>query len=312
MNSGDGRFLIVGAGLIGGAVFRRLSRVGRSVAGLATRPGPCTTVCADLATEDGRRTLACLAGADGVAAVVLCHGPSDVTACEDAPRATREIHEQAAAGVIGHGVPVLLVSTDNVFPGMPVRHRAGDPRRPVNAYGRAKAAAEDVVLADPGGSVLRVSLVYGPGGRSGHRPDYVRRCMARLRAGEYVDAPVDQTCTPVHVDDVTTVIAALLLAPPPLRYRLRHLAGSQMVSRVELAMLAARAVGASAGLVRPVAREGSALACRPRYSALASGPFDDVPALAGFQAGLLEDHFGDLARWTSRQRTHPAGGDFAE
>jgi N-acetylglucosamine kinase-like BadF-type ATPase/dTDP-4-dehydrorhamnose reductase len=282
--------VVIGHGLIGGALGRRLAGDGVPVISVAQSSG---TLRCDLTTPGGRALmLAAVRGAQP-GAIVLAHGPSDETWCERAPEAARAAHEGIAATVSGIGVPVILISTDNVFDGSRPCRVVTDPVLPQNAYGRAKLAAEQAVLAESGHVVLRVSPVYGPSdGR--HRTNFAQDCLRAARAGEPLRVPFDQAFTPVHVADVARVAAAVALAPagaPPLA----HVAGPDQLT------------GADPGLVEGVPRAITHWASRPAHSSLAGTDLQAVPGLRDYQPMTARQGLEQMTREDpKRSRVHAA------
>ncbi|MFK3979398.1 SDR family oxidoreductase [Micromonospora sp. NPDC050397] len=271
--------VVVGQGLIGGAVRRELSGQGRAPVTVARSartgdPDPARSTGAhlrhDLDLPAGRAALRADLDRIGPGRIVLTHGPSDVSWMEENEERAARIHCGVARLAAGSGVPVLLISTDNVFSGERGLMRPTDPVAPRNAYGRLKVEAERIVLAG-GGDVLRVSLVYGTAG-PGYRPTYAQLCLAAAAAGAALPAPVDQSFTPIHVDDVARVVAARVETPAGAGSAggtIEHLAGHQELSRYEFARLSYAAAGADPDLVLPCLRRDTAWASRPRYSSLA-------------------------------------------
>ncbi|MEV8554295.1 sugar nucleotide-binding protein [Streptomyces glaucescens] len=279
-----GGTLVVGSGFVGLGVARRLAAAGESVTvtsrhrpdrlpdvpGVrwhaldATEPEACGRLVARL---EPRR-------------IVLVHGPSDVTWCEEHPARAVAAHTAAAANFAGRAgdARLLLVSTDNVFDGSRPDNSEDTPVSPANAYGRAKLAAERTVLdAAADAVVLRVSLVYG------HEPadagkwlNFFAACAHRLLRGEQVTVPEDQWTTPVLVDDVARVTAAVLFAggavPPVL-----HLGGPDRVSRAAWASVVAEALGAPPHLVVPVPRADTRYASRPENACLTGSLLGRLP-----------------------------------
>ncbi|MEU4690731.1 sugar nucleotide-binding protein [Actinoplanes sp. NPDC023714] len=272
--------VIVGNGLIGAACAATLRGSGHPVITVARRgePGPGHLSC-DLTDAGGRAALARLLRDRRPARVVLTHGPSDVTWINAHEREAADTHAGVADLVAGSGVPAVLISTDNVFAGDRGHHRPDDPIAPANAYGRIKARAERAVV-EAGGTALRVSLVYGWAGPA-YRETYAGRCLLAAAAGRPTDAPVDQEFTPVHIDDVRTVVAAHCAAAT-VPGGVAHLAGPEQLSRFAFARLAYRLAGADEDLVRPCSRAGTEWATRPRFSSLTCDRFDDLPGLAGW------------------------------
>lgn len=268
------RVLVVGAGFIGRAVAAAVAATGDQPVlasrhpvrtGLAwvpldvTDPGACATTMSALRPD----------------AVVAVHGPSDVDWCEAHPERARQAHDQAARNVVrsAAGARLLMISTDNVFDGVAEGNDEFAQPRPANAYGAAKLAAEQQLHDHPDATVLRVSLVYGPGPvAEGVRTNFAAACAARLRAGSPVLVPHPQWTTPVHVDDVAAVAAAALHGAP----RLLHLGGPERISRLEWAHRLAGRLGAPRDLITAVPKAESTYACRPTNSCLTSRLLPDL------------------------------------
>ncbi|WP_217144522.1 sugar nucleotide-binding protein [Streptomyces sp. AC627_RSS907] len=280
-----GGTLVVGSGFVGTAVARRLAAGGEPVAVASRhRPGHLPDVRgvgwhALDATE--REACARLVARLGPRRIVLVHGPSDVTWCEEHPDLAVSAHTAAAAhfAALAGGARLVMISTDNVFDGSRPDNAEDAPVSPANAYGRAKLRAEEIVLgAAADAVVLRVSLVYG------HEPaeaakwlNFFAACAHRLLRGESLTVPQDQWTTPVLVDDVAEVTAAVLHAGAPLPPVL-HLGGPDRVSRAVWASTVAEALGAPPRLVVPVPRAATRYASRPENACLTSSLLGRLPA----------------------------------
>jgi len=258
--------LVAGAGFLGCALAERVAAGGDRVV-LASRGA---VAAADRRRLDIGDRAACRQVVRDVRpdALVLVHGPSDVTWCERHPEEATAVHAGGAAnlGRAAGAIPTLLISTDNVFAGDQARPVETDRARPANAYGAAKRAAEEIVLAAPGALVLRCSLVYGLAAAG--RSNFFADTAAALERGDVVRAPHDQWTTPVLVDDVAAWVAALLHAGTA---GVLHLGGPERLSRSDWARLIAARLGADPALVVPVARATTRYACRPENTCLASG-----------------------------------------
>ncbi|MFI8252441.1 SDR family oxidoreductase [Streptomyces filamentosus] len=285
--AGEGPVLVVGSGFVGSEIARRLAGAGRAVT-LASRgrPGrPPEAYGARWTSLDATDPAACAEVVAGVGprAVVLVHGPSDVTWCEAHPTEAAEAHAAATASFAAlPGLDrLVMISTDNVFDGASAHPVEETPTAPANAYGRAKRRAEELLLAravSPA-TVLRVSLVYGHEPADGGKwLNFFASCAHRLVRGEPVEAPDDQWTTPVLVDDVAAV-TALLLRPGAAVPELLHLGGPERVSRAGWAREAARALGVPPELVRPVPRASGRYASRPENTCLASTRLAAVPGM---------------------------------
>jgi 5-epi-valiolone dehydratase len=276
--------MIVGSGYVGGRVGARLRALGGQAVLCSRRP-PAARSAAGLPWHemDVRDPRSCQDAVARLApdALVVVHGPSDITWCEAHAEQTMAAHGGGAANLTAAaaGRPALLISTDNVFPGTAHAYRESDEVAPANAYGRAKLAGERIFLDTGDALVLRVSLVYG-WDPDGHRPNYFTTCVRRLREVRPVDAPVDHWNTPVLVDDVAAWTAALLTAG---RTGVLHLGGPDRLSRYEWAGRIARALGLDDGPIRPVEKAGTAYACRPRNACLRSERAADLLELVGLR-----------------------------
>ncbi|MFD2756762.1 dTDP-4-dehydrorhamnose reductase [Gulosibacter faecalis] len=198
------RYLITGAaGMLGQDLQRALT--GRDVTAL-TR--------ADLDITDAEAVRAAIAGHD----VVL--NAAAYTAVDQA-----EEDEQAAYAINATGVEVLAkaaaevgaklvhYSTDYVFQGDATTPYAEDePRDPLNAYGRTKAAGEKLALAahPTGAYIVRTAWLYGGGG-----PNFAKT-MVKL-AGSHPEITVvnDQLGQPTYTRDLAEQTVRLLDADAP-------------------------------------------------------------------------------------------------
>ncbi|MFJ4684267.1 SDR family oxidoreductase [Streptomyces sp. NPDC088789] len=283
--------LVVGSGFVGRALARHLTGSGgRAVLGSRTPPlshdsaddGTAADWIPLDITEDG--AFADALEGTGADSVVLVHGPSDATWCEEHPDAALHGHSEAARQVARSAGErrVVFISTDNVFDGTAVTPPdESAPTGPANAYGRAKLAAERILADLPAITLLRVSLVYGwEPADSPKWLNFFSSCAHRLLVGEQVRVPVDQWTTPVLLDDVVDVTAALINAtptPPPLL----HLGGPDRISRADWAAVIAEGLGAPPHLVVGEPRALGRYAGRPASTCLSSGLLAAQPATAG-------------------------------
>ncbi|MET1074966.1 MAG: sugar nucleotide-binding protein [Umezawaea sp.] len=273
------RALVVGSGFLGASIGARLRALGVEPV-VASRHAPATTSARGLPWRelDVRDPAACHEVVADTDALVVVHGPSDITWCERNPAETAAAHAGGAANIAAaaDGRPVLLISTDNVFDGTRASSAEPDGVSPANAYGRAKLAAERTLLDTGAALALRVSLVYGweP---DGIRPNFYTTCARALLDGSGVDVPDDHWNSPVLVDDVAAWTAALLMAG---RTGLLHLGGPERLTRYAWARRIALAVGADPALVRSRPRAEGHYASRPVNACLHSTKAHKFPELA--------------------------------
>lgn len=108
-------------------------------------------------------------------AVIHMAAAGDVDWCERNYQEAWRCNVDGTANVLtaakDYGARVLLTSTNAVYGGDEPPYTENSPRNPVNAYGRMRARAEDLVLAaDPRNQVVRLFLLYGwePAGSRGN------------------------------------------------------------------------------------------------------------------------------------------------
>lgn len=138
---------------------------------------------------------------------------------------TRHVAEAAARA----GARLVHLSTDSVFGGDRAPYDETAAPAPVNDYGRAKAAAEALVLAHPDGVAVRTSLIYG----LEEIDNGTAWMIEALRAGRPVTLFTNQRRNPVWVE--TLAAACLQLVDHAYRGVL-NVAGRQTVTRAEFAL----------------------------------------------------------------------------
>jgi dTDP-4-dehydrorhamnose reductase len=182
------------------------------------------------------------------------------------------------------GVRLLTFSSDLVFDGAKgAPYVESDPAAPLNAYGRAKHACEQAVLADYAQAlVVRTAAFFGPWDRH----NFVALALDALRRGERWNAAVDQVVSPTYVPELVHASLDLLVDG---ERGIWHLANRGAVSWYQFACMAAEAAGLDTGLVRSV--PGAALgqaAPRPGHVPLTSERGLLMPTLEHGLARYLE------------------------
>jgi dTDP-4-dehydrorhamnose reductase len=177
-------------------------------------------------------------------------------------RGTTVLAELAAAA----GARLVYVSTDLVFDGERGRYREDDPPAPLSVYGRSKAAAEGAVLAVPGGSVVRVSLLFGPSLTG--RMAFFGEQVAALRAGRPVALFADEWRTPLSLGVAARALLDVALSDFT---GLLHLGGPERMSRLEMGQRLAASLGVDpSGIVEVKREQAPAAEPRPRDTSLDS------------------------------------------
>lgn len=172
---------------------------------------------------------------------------SDVDACEKDPALAAKVNtlgsEHVAKACQETGAALLAVSTDYVFDGEAKRpYREEDPVHPINAYGRSKCEAEEVVLRwAKQGTILRVSGLFGWA-----RQNFVSSCAKTFLSGGDVTV-VPQKYSPSFAVDLAQGIRGIMQKFPAGYRGILHLANSGGASREELAC----AIGEIVGIFEP-------------------------------------------------------------
>lgn len=198
------RYLIAGArGMLGQDLQRALE--GRDVTALGR---------AELDVTDLDAVRAAVAGHDVVINASAYTKVDDAETHEDAAYAINATGtENLAIAAAEHGAKFVTVSTDYVFDGFATEPYAEDtPRDPINAYGRTKAAGEELALAaHPGGTyIVRTAWLYGAGGAN-----FAKTMVKLAGSHETVSVITDQVGQPTWSADLARQIVALLDADAP-------------------------------------------------------------------------------------------------
>lgn len=178
-----------------------------------------------------------------------------VDGCEQDPaRAYAENAEQPlalATAAVEAGARFVTYSTDYVFDGESGPYSEQAEPRPLNAYGRAKLAAEAAMLKRFGDAVLiaRTCWVYGPERQGKNFAYQVGRALSQ---GKPLLCPLDQYGNPSYGPDVARATVQLVERGVS---GLIHVAGPEWMDRVSFARGIAIGLGLDAGLVEGRATE---------------------------------------------------------
>jgi dTDP-4-dehydrorhamnose reductase len=244
------------AGMLGGAVVRRLQTAGAAVTAL-------DRAACDLA--DATAVAECFAQ-HHPAAIVHCAAYTDVDGCErDRERAwrdnTRAAENVARAGAV-LGAALIHLSTDYVFDGeKQAPYVEDDPPAPLNVYGKTKLEAEQAVRAHaPAHCIVRTSWVFGPGGRN-----FVRTMAELLRTRTEIRVVNDQTGSPTYTLD----LAAALVEVTALGLRgTFHLTNAGSCTWYDFAVAIGSRLATAARIMPCTTAEFPRPARRPRNSVL--------------------------------------------
>lgn len=198
------RYLITGAGgMLGQDLQRALS--GREVTALTRQ---------ELDITDAEAVRAAVAGHDVVINAAAYTAVDNAETDEDAAYAINATGtENLAKAAAEHGAKFVQYSTDYVFQGDASEPYAEDePRNPLNAYGRTKAAGEELALAaHPEGTyIVRTAWLYGAGG-----PNFAKTMVKLAENNPEITVVNDQLGQPTYTHDLAEQTVKLLDADAP-------------------------------------------------------------------------------------------------
>lgn len=164
------------------------------------------------------------------------------------------------------GIPFVTFSSDLVFDG---KQRSpyveSSSVSPLNVYGRSKALAEEVVLANcEGALIVRTSAFFGPWDEH----NFVVKGLRDLASGLSWYACRDETISPTYLPDLVNATLDLLIDG---ERGIWHLANSGSLTWAEFAHLCTKLAGYSSDRVVALGRNDLGLVAeRPEFSALSS------------------------------------------
>ena len=168
--------------------------------------------------------------------IIHCAALSSSPACQENPTLARKVNVEATAGLAGLAadIPFIFVSSDLVFDGRQGNYDESARPNPLSVYAETKIAAEQVVLANPMHTVVRISLNGGasPTGDRGFN-EQMRRDW---QAGKTLNLFVDEFRCPMPAIVTARAIWELVAQNKPGLY---HLAGCQRLSRWQMGQLIA-------------------------------------------------------------------------
>ena len=201
--------LIGGDSEIGAAAYRSLKARGGTTAATTRRK---TQVAPDRPFLDLSASLENWEPPSGTSAACIFAAVARIEACEADPRASAHVNVTQtfalADRLLGRGIPVLLLSTNQVFDGTVPNVAADAPHSPLTEYGRQKARAEAGLFSrmEQGmpAAVLRLAKVV-----SRDMP-LLHDWSEKLAVGQPIRAFSDMTMAPVETTMVCDTIAMLM------------------------------------------------------------------------------------------------------
>jgi dTDP-4-dehydrorhamnose reductase len=240
---------------------------------------------------------------------------TNVDACETEHERAFRINAEAP-GVLAEicnekEAKLIHFSTDYVFDGKKCApYTEEDQANPISAYGESKLAGEkNVLVADDGHLVVRVSWVFGP-----DRPSFVDAMIKRAQQDEKIDAISDKFSTPTYTYDIAQMLPQFF--DRRVAGGILHFANAGKCTWQEYAQwaldccrdagvsLKGKTVGALNLSEMTRLRQGSGgqapwVACRPVYSVLSTAKYTE---LAGTSSRAWREAVADyITRFYSKK-----------
>ena len=168
--------------------------------------------------------------------VIHCAALSKSPACQADPALARKVNVEVtkALAELASEIPFIFFSTDLVFDGRRGNYDESAEVNPLSIYAETKAAAEQIVLANPKHTVVRTSLNGGasPSGDRGFNEE-MRRAWQN---GQSLKLFVDEFRCPIAASVTARAVWELAARNSPGLY---HLAGPKKLSRWQIGELLA-------------------------------------------------------------------------
>lgn len=230
----------------------------------------------------------------GAACVVHCAGWTDVDGCARDPEKALRVngvgaHNVATATAL-HNIPVLYVSTNEVFSGeQTAPYYEYDTPNPANPYGMSKLYGERAVMSvNPRHYIVRTSWLFARGGRN-----FIHSILNAARDKKPLRVVIDEVANPTYNDDLAEGIVKLIETE---RYGCYHLVNEGGASRYAFARFVLDSVGFNNTPITPISRyEWERASTPPAHAVLAN--------MAGANAGVrLRDWRHAVQAFLERER----------
>ncbi len=276
------RYLVTGAsGQLGSYLLRELHGRADLVAWSGTRCGDLFGVALVPVDFTDLQNLLTAYRAARPDVVIHSAALARISDCHREPSRAHQVNVAATAALAAEcarsGARLVFVSTDLVFDGTRGGYREDEEPAPLSVYGRTKLDAENIVRAAPNAVVARLSLLYGPSLNG--RTSFFDEQATALRTGRNVTLFTDEWRTPLDLPTAARALAALAASEVT---GLLHIGGPERLSRYEMGLRLAVALGAEASLILGATRDSvPSPEPRPRDTSLDSSRWRAAfPAIA--------------------------------
>lgn len=171
---------------------------------------------------------------DSPGLIIHCAALTNTPTCEKNPALTQKLNVDVTAVLaeLAANIPFIFFSTDLVFDGRVGNYDESSPVSPLSVYGKSKAEAERIVLANPNHTVLRTSLNYGTS-LTGTRA-FNEQMKLAVERGETLGLFTDEFRCPIPAIETARVVWELAAQDKPGLY---HVTGTERLSRLQIGQL---------------------------------------------------------------------------
>lgn len=232
--------IIIGAsGLVGGYLFEHFKKQDSATIGTFGQCAKADMVQFSLHTS---RMSDLPLQADKSYVAIICAAVTNIKYINDNPDEAEAINVTATVKLMQEfhnaGIPVIYVSSDNVFRGDTGVYRDNSPRHPVSEYGVQKAKAEDQLLALTQGNctIIRLAKVVGNATDS---TSILFDIYKQLNSGDLVRAATDLIFNPTYIGDTVAMFESLLKQQ---QIGVFNFCNTEVYNRYDLSVLVANAL----------------------------------------------------------------------
>lgn len=229
--------IIFGAsGLLGGALFRHFKQQYPGTIGTYANH-PSATLCEYKLNQSDLSNLPLCHSTSYCA--IICSSLTNISFINAHPLDTAIINVTGSIRLITQlstlKIPILFVSSDNVFAGTTGGYTDQSETTPVSEYGRQKLMVERALMEITAGqaTIVRLSKIIGNSITDG---TILNDIIRQLQSGDLVKAASDLRFNPTFIDDIVRAVDELVQSRSRGTF---NFCNPQAVSRYELALLLA-------------------------------------------------------------------------
>lgn len=237
--------------------------------------------------------------------VIHCAAMTDVDYCELHQEEAHLVNAKGTENLAKHFKQgFIYISTDFVFDGEIGNYSEKDTPKPPNYYALTKYLGEKAVQENCNDyMIVRVAVLYGA---SSNKKKFTNWAVDQLKAKNQIRVVTDQICTPTLIDDIASGLEKLIAihkqekqdqfrkdkshaeSRKEKEHNIFHVAGSQRLSRYDMALEIADTFGFDRKLITPVtSSDFKQVARRPKDSSLDTGKIKKLGIkMSSFQEGI--------------------------